>query len=485
MNDAARYRIAVPADARRPLAAAWLILGVLALMAAGMLAIMLVAARTPAVQDLLPAADFFKVALVAHVNLSVLVWFVAFGSMLWTVNGAKRGIAIGWIAFALCGAGALAIALSPFIGHGRPIMANYIPVLRDPWFLCGLVLIAVGVGLSMLRGVAETPRTAAGYEPGEGALRLGLNASLLTTAAAFAAFAWSYRSVPWTLEATTYYELLFWDGGHALQFTWTLLMLVAWLWLADAIGARVPLRPRVIALLLWIGVLPVLMAPLICFALDVSSVEHHQVLTWAMRLGGELTDPLFALAVGWALLRRGPVTGDLKPLQAALIVSLVLFCTGGLIGFVIDGTNVKITAHYHGSTVGVTIALMGLAYMLLPALGLARPAVRLATLQPYLYGGGQLLHVIGLLWSGGYGVQRKVAGSDQVLRTAQEIAGMSLMGLGGLIAVAGGVVFVVVMLQAIWRSDALAARVAAFRRVNRAARAVSAGPRGKFVRDRA
>jgi len=94
---------------------------------------------------------------------------------------------------------------------------------------------------------------------------------------------------------------------------------------------------------------------------------------------------------------------------------------------------------------------MGLAYLMLPALGFARPSVRLATWQPYVYGGGQLMHIAGLVWSGGYGVQRKVAGAEQVLRPPQEIAGMGLMGLGGLVAVVGGILFVVVMLQAMRR----------------------------------
>ena len=37
-------------------------------------------------------------------------------------------------------------------------------------------------------------------------------------------------------------------------------------------------------------------------------------------------------------------------------------------------------------------------------------------------------------------MQRKVAGSEQVLRSSGEIAGMGLMGLGGLIAVIGGLI---------------------------------------------
>ncbi|HVO05171.1 MAG TPA: hypothetical protein VMT83_00175, partial [Burkholderiaceae bacterium] len=64
----------------------------------------------------------------------------------------------------------------------------------------------------------------------------------------------------------------------------------------------------------------------------------------------------------------------------------------------------------------------------------------------------QLMHIVGLVWSGGYGVQRKVAGADQVLRTPQEVAGMGLMGLGGLIAVIGGLLFVLVVLQSMHRA---------------------------------
>jgi len=86
-------------------------------------------------------------------------------------------------------------------------------------------------------------------------------------------------------------------------------------------------------------------------------------------------------------------------------------------------------------------------------MGYARPSPRLAALQPALYGAGQLAHVIGLVWSGGYGVQRKVAGADQVLRGFEQVAAMGLMGLGGLAAVAGGILFIVVVGRALWTSS--------------------------------
>jgi cytochrome c oxidase subunit 1 len=85
----------------------------------------------------------------------------------------------------------------------------------------------------------------------------------------------------------------------------------------------------------------------------------------------------------------------------------------------------------------------------------------MALWQPYVYGGGQLIHVLGLAWSGGYGVQRKVAGAEQMLTTLPQKIGMGMMGLGGLIAVIGGLMFVLVCLKAMsWRRAQAAEKVA-------------------------
>ena len=80
-----------------------------------------------------------------------------------------------------------------------------------------------------------------------------------------------------------------------------------------------------------------------------------------------------------------------------------------------------------------------------------------------MYAIGQLLHIVGLVWSGGYGVQRKVAGAEQVLRSPGEVAGMGLMGLGGAVAIVGGLLFLVVVLRAMRRraQDATALRAVA------------------------
>jgi hypothetical protein len=338
-------------------------------------------------------------------------------------------------------------------------MANYVPVIESRAFLAGLLLFGGGMALLVARGLFASPLVGMRLD-GAGALRFGLNGSIVATAVALLAFAWSWIALPAGLDGKAYYELLFWGGGHVIQFTWTLLILVAWLLLADAIGARVPLSPRVVALLFGIGLAAVFATPVIYLAFDVTSVEHHRLQTWLMRFGGSLAIVPVAAAVGHALVGRvrvarrpgaaaRPVVE--RPLAAALIASMALFGIGGLIGFAIHGSNVRIPAHYHGCIVGVTIALMGVAYWLLPRLGFAAPPPRLATWQVWLYGGGQLLHISGLVWSGGYGVQRKVADGAVAARTLEQTLGMGMMGLGGLIAIVGGMLFVAAVIVAVVR----------------------------------
>ncbi len=452
----AGYMLALPRDGRLVLARSWLGLAMLALVGSGVFSVLLVLSRTPGLNGWLPVADFFRVALVVHVDLSVLVWFVALAGMLWSLGSSARAPRIGWAAFGLCAAGAALMSLAPFLERAEPVMANYIPVLDGRLFLGGLLLFGAGAAMLVLRSLVAAPSVGLRFD-GDGALRFGINASVVSAAVAGVAFAASFAAVPTTLHGKAYYEILFWGGGHALQFTWTLLMLVAWLWLATASGGVVRLSPRVTVLMFALALASVFATPYAYLAHDVASVEHRGLLTWAMRLGGGVSIVPITLAVLPALCRR-PSAPAQRPLRAALAASVLLFGAGGVIGVFIAGSNVRIPAHYHGCIVGVTLALMGLVYHLLPRLGWRAPEGRLATWQPVLYGAGQLMHIVGLVWSGGYGVQRKVAGSEQVLRSTAEVAGMGLMGLGGLVAIVGGMLFVVVVLRAMRGGVAVPAR---------------------------
>ena len=447
----ASYTLPEVSAAQRLLARAWLMLGLAALIGSGLFSVLLVLARTPGINAWLPAGDFFRVALVVHVDLSVLVWFVAIAGMLWSLNQqpapSRAARLLGWLALVLATGGALGMALAAFVDPGEPIMANYVPMLDSATFRASVVEFAFGAVLLVALALWRPARVGTALD-GAGALRFGLHAGVVAAAVALLAFAWSLAVVPRELPAKGYFEILFWGGGHALQFTWTLLMLVAWLALAQACGGRIPLSPRIVLLLFALALAGVFGTPLAYLMHDVGSVEHRDMHTWGMRFGGGLAILPLALAVLIAVLPLRRLGATQRPLRAALLASMLLFVAGGVIGLTISGSNVKIPAHYHGCIVGVTLALMGLVFHLLPRLGWRAPEGRLAVAQPWLYGTGQLLHIVGLVWSGGYGVQRKVAGAEQVLRSTAEVAGMGLMGLGGLLAIAGGFLFVVVVLRA-------------------------------------
>ena len=344
----------------RGLARGWLWLGLLALIGSGVLSIVLVLSRAPQFQHLLPAGDFFRVALVVHVDLSVLVWFISLGGILWTLSGSTRALGLNRAALVVSGLGTLLMTLSPFVGRGGPVMANYIPVLEDPLFIWGLVIFGAGSVMLVGRSLIAAPAWAMPRN-GADALRSGLALGLMPAVVAILAFAGSWLTTPDDLTGKAYYEILFWGGGHALQFIWTVFMLVAWLWLASACSARVPMTPRIALLCFVLATVCALAIPVAYLLWPAHTVEHRNLLTFAMGLGGGLPILPIALAALLALRSGAPLADGARPLRAALLSSIALFCFGGLIGFTIAGSNVKIPAHYHGCIVGVTLALMGLA----------------------------------------------------------------------------------------------------------------------------
>ncbi|MGB3916281.1 MAG: cbb3-type cytochrome c oxidase subunit I [Thiothrix litoralis] len=430
-----------PEGHARTLAANWLKLGIFALLAAGIFSLLLVMSRTPAVQDVIPWLDFFHTALVVHVVLSVLVWFLAFAGVLWTANSEIRQPWWDNSILAVTALGTLLIVVSPFTGDGHPLLNNYVPVLQQPVFLVGLGVFGLGFTWLIIRSLmVARHQSVAGF---------GIYLSIVVAAVAVLALLFTGVNLPDGYSGQAFYELLFWGAGHTLQFTHTILLMVAWLWLAQASGMPVHLPQRWAFGLFGVLVLPVLVVPFIYVQYDVVSAESRAAFTHLMQYGGLTSLPL-GLVVVWAVLRARGVTPGLRPLRNALWASIGLFAAGGIIGFLIHGVNVVIPAHYHGSIVGVTLAFMGLTYYCLPRLGFQPATSQWAAWQPLIYGGGQLIHILGLAWSGGYGVQRKTAGAAQGLHDLPQILGMGMMGLGGLIAIIGGGIFVVVVLRAMY-----------------------------------
>jgi len=435
----------ISATARRS-TSAWLILALTSLVAAGVFSVLLVLARTPVIQELIPLIDFFRVALVIHVTLSVLIWLLSISAATWSLSTSTDRPLWDRLSFILAAGGTAVIIACPFVGAADPLMNNYVPILRHPLFFIGLGLFAAGIFSHLLRSLMTRARFATTLS-GSNALQAGLMLSTVLTGIAIVAVFAAWHSLPDGMDGQIFFEFAFWGGGHIIQFSYTLLMMVAWVVLAGASDCRFELTPRLTLVFLIFLALPVITVPFLFLAHDVTSTGHRIAFTELMKYGGLSCLPL-GLAVAASLWRAKKPEGEGRYLRAALQSSLGLFAVGGVLGFMIAGLDIVIPAHYHGSTVGVTIAFMGLTYYLLPRLGFGPLPARMAFWQPWLYGGGQLMHITGLAWSGGYGVQRKTAGAAQGLDGIGQTAGMGLMGLGGLISVIGGLLFLIVA----WKS---------------------------------
>lgn len=425
----------------------WLWLGVLALAVAGVFAILLVSARTP---QLSMFKELFSVSLVVHVDLSVLLWFLAVAGMGWALLVPQpacdtwRGGAFWTTAIATA-----LIALSPLDTHWEVLKSNYIPVLNNLPFLLGLGLLAAGMMVAVLPVLWHYARTSQRASVPQD--MRGFIYAAFVILLALVAFFLSAVQLPEDLGTQLRFETLFWAGGHILQVAYTLLMMAGWLALAGLVSGEKLHQPSV-QLAYGITLLAAV-AHVAGFALypfdSPEFIGYHTRIMYHFGGTGAVVLALVVVARLWrarALFTRGQ-----RAYVSALVSSLIVFAAGGLLGVMISGQNVTIPAHYHGAIVGVTLSLMGLAYAMLPRFGYASVAgTRMAFWQPIVYAVGQLMHVGGLAYSGGYGVLRKTAGAAIELQPAVKAA-LGFMGLGGLLAIIGGLMFVIVMLRAFMR----------------------------------
>jgi len=428
----------------RELALGWLILGIAALVIAGLFAILLVLAHIPGFSAYLPVADFFHTALVVHIDQSVLIWSLSIGGVLWSLG--EREITFPHrLALVFATLGCLAVALTPFAGLSEPFLNNYVPVLRHPLFFGGIFLFAMGILLQALLALRQTTMRTDWMRPD----RLAALTAAIATLAALLALAWTwFHLVGW--EGQAYFEFLFWGSGHILVFAYIQLTVAAWLTLSSELGVTLRLSTRVLQGLVILGVLPILLSLLHYAHYTVDSTQARHAFVTMMRHGGGLATIPIGIAILYGLLkRRDEMSINERPLYAALTASLLLFSVGGILGWIISGLNIVIPAHDHSSLSGVTLALMGLSYYLLPLLGFSPPHSRLATIQLWVYTAGQLLHVIGLVTAGAMGIQHKMVGVTWGLDTLGANIVMGVMGFGSLLAVLGGILFVVTVIYAL------------------------------------
>ena len=415
-------------------------LAVISLVLAGCLAVALVVGRAPIISEWISDPRFFRRALVVHVVLSLWGWFMAYAVGLRLLvdgpGGVRRHRASRFLAFG--GVGAMVVSAG--IDGAEPLLVNYIPVVDHPVFLGGLAAFFAGAALELCR----IPKVAPPVESSvPAASAIVWRATMPVAMIAVVVFAMSWWTTPVDLEADLYYELLFWGAGHTLQIVSVLVMLGAWFYLLRDRRGRPPVGPKMALGVAVALVLPWLIAPLLTVG-GTSDGTYIRGFTRLMQFG--IFGPvLVAMAICIARCWRQGVS---RAGRWAFGVSASLTVVGFLLGAMIRGSDTMIPAHYHASLGAITVALMALTYALLKIPGWTPESAkwrRLAAIQPLVFGGGQLVFVAGFALSGVFGADRKAYGSDQVIDSAGAFVGLATMGVGGLMAVAGGAGFVALM----------------------------------------
>lgn len=417
----------------------WLILAICALALAGLFSLPPVILRGPYFTDILPVELIFSTSLVLHVDLSVLVWMLAMAGFLWSLLTPRWLQSFSYGALIACAIGTLIITLSPFIGAAIPLKNNYIPVLVNLPFMLGLAVFASGI-------LVQACITLGAYKKAkDDILSLAIYCSSIITIIAFVNFILSHMMIESfaDLGAFYFYEQLFWGGGHSLQFTYTGIMLVAWLCLAKHEKIPLPFSINILRFFIIINVIALCVTPL--FYLMANQLEDTTSwFTQHMRIAGGISPGVVALLLIYGAYSGKKIT--ITPITSCLYLSILLFLIGGGFAFLIQGSNAIIPAHYHGSIVAITLSLMGLCYYALPKLGYVNLPPRLSKWQPPIYGFGQLMHISGLALMGGYGALRKAPGTSQEINTT---LGKLLFFAGGSLAIIGGLLFVLIAFMAI------------------------------------
>ena len=421
---------------------AWTLLSVGALAIAGIFALLLVLSRTPVVQDILPWPwkSFFHKGLVTHVIFSFVVWFLGTMGAMFTygvaeVKGEDEQSRLGPLGLGLACLGCVGLILPALLDWGTAELNNYVPVMNHPFYYGGLVSLTIGLILLSGRQLII------------GKLTDGLTACATIYLVAVVCFAFAYLYLPTDVAEPTYNERLFWGGGHVLQFVNTALLFIAWIYLVKHLTGEEFLPSSYAKIAFGLLVLFSLPGIAIYPFFDVLGQAHRDFYTEMLRYGLPL--PSFIVSIALFLFLISDKAKQLDTVSKhALWLSLFTYNLGGLYGLMLDGTDTRVPAHYHAVIGGINLAFMVFYHrVVLPFVNVQLSDSKLFLAQYWLYGLGQIMHASGMFLAGSQGVPRKTAGEAQALDSIEKILSMGLMGVGGLIAVAGGVLFVIMTLK--------------------------------------
>jgi cytochrome c oxidase subunit 1 len=475
------------------------VVATVALLVGGIAAVLVLLTRWEAV--LLLEAQMFYRMLTVH-GMNMLIFFIIFFEMAVLyfasavlLNCRVPAPRIGWIAFALMVVGALMVEWTMWTGRADVLFTSYVPLRAHPLFYLGVILFAVGaltvVGhfLAILV-VARRERT---YE---GSVPLVTYGAL--TAAAIAAVTLLHGAIIyiptflWSLDMMNVdpqvYRLIWWGLGHSSQQINVAAMVSIWYLLGALTVGAVVLNEKVSRTAFVLYVLFISMASAHHLLVDpgmgpswkvwntsyfmymavLASMIHGFTVPAGTELGMRLRGAVQGL-FGW--LKRAP-WGD--PGFSSLAFSIVVFgFVGGITGVtfgteqinIIAHNTLRIPGHFHATVVsGTAMAFMGITYYVIPLIFRREIAFyRLAKIQPYLFAVGMLIFSMAMTFAGTFGVPRRHwdIGFNQALFQPEFTPAVNLimgvMAVGGLIAIAGGAIYIVITVVSVFFGKRMAA----------------------------
>ena len=467
--------------------------GVVALLVGGVLALLVILTRWPAVH-LLPA-DWFYLVLTAHGVDMLVVWIIFFEiAVLYfcatvLLRCRLAGPRWAWAGFWLMVIGALVNNVAVFRGDSSVMFTSYVPMGAHPAFYLGLILFAVGalIGCFVFFGtlvVAKAERTYNGSLPlvTFGAVTAAVIAVFTIASGAIIlipTFLWSVGLVP-SIDSLMY-RTVWWAFGHSSQQINVSAHVSVWYAIAAIVFGAKPMSEKVsrTAFLLYIFFLQLASAHHLLADPGLTSNWKIFNTSYAMYLA-VLASMVHGLTVPGAIevaqrnkgfdrglfewLRKAPWG---NPVFSGMFMSLVGFGFLGGISGVMMGTEqlnliihntIYVPGHFHATVViGTTLAFMALTFFLIPTLfqrELMFP--RLAQWQPYLFGLGMTGFALFMMGAGTLGVPRRhwdmtFAGNP----LGYEFAGtaylmMGIMALSGLLAIVGGAAYLLITVGSVF-----------------------------------
>jgi len=464
------------------------VMAVVTLTLGGIAALLIALTRWQAIH-LLDATWFYRLLTLHGIDMLV-AWIVFFemaglhfGSTV-LLNARHAAPKLAWSGFALMAVGGLmANFVVLFNTNSIVTFSAYVPLKAHPLFYLSYILFAVGALLATITFFINitVAKREGRFEGSMPLVVFGLMTAailavytLLEGAAAIVpAFFWSLGILK--NYDPGIYRNFFWGFGHPAQQVNLAAMVAIWYALAQmTVGIR-PLNEKFsrLAFILYLFFINLgsahhlLVDPGLSFAWKAVNTSYAMYLAV---LGSMMHAFSIPAAMEVALRAKGYRKGLLgwlrnapwnEPGFAALVVSMVMFgWIGGVTGVTIGTEQINMLAHntlrlpghFHATVVGgTTTAFMGFTYYVIPLI--FRKELKLkkwAQWQPYVFGGGTALVSLGMITSGLQGVSRRnwdITFSGAIPGTIDLT--LAIFGIGAIIAVIGGIMYISIVLTSI------------------------------------